>query len=358
MPEVSNQIKLIVLSLLVLQNATQTLLMRYSRGILSESYNPTVAVITTEMCKFSVCVLLIAIGIGDSGLSNSHHSITSKVVHLIGNSGYSWVPATCYFLQNSLQYVASENLSSSVFAVLQQMKILSAALASVCILGRHLMWRQWRALLLLVAGGLLMEYHTFSLHNEGDLGNNNDPVKGTAAILTIVGLSGFAGVMTELLLKNKKVRGQSESVALSIWDRNIQLSFWSIAFGFVSLMIDRSWMSEPGGLFHGFSGLTLLLVAIWTAGGLLVAMTIKYLDVIIKGFASAISLIIICFCGSLFLGDYLDIVFLVGATVTVIATFNYNDKEKPLDYKPKSTPPNVETHDDIEGQPLVKHTSS
>ena len=50
-----------------------------------------------------------------------------------------------------------------------------------------------------------MEYHTFSLHNEGALGNTNDPVKGTAAILTIVGLSGLAGVMTELLLKNKKV---------------------------------------------------------------------------------------------------------------------------------------------------------
>ena len=171
-----------------IQNATQTLMMRYSRGILNESYNPTMAVIATECCKFSVCTILIAIGIGESGLAASHHSIASKgklsvfiplifhsdsaiespfeslvifliylcthctvyfclflyeypVVHLVGNSGYTWVPATCYFLQNSLQYVASENLSSSVFAVLQQMKILSAALASVFILGRHLMWR-------------------------------------------------------------------------------------------------------------------------------------------------------------------------------------------------------------------------
>ena len=163
----------------------------------------------------------------------------------------------------------------------------------------------------------------------------------------------------------EQVGGQSNSVALSIWDRNIQLSFWSIMFGFVSLMIDRSWMAEPGGLFHGFSGITLFLVAIWTAGGLLVAMTIKYLDVIIKGFASAISLIIICFCGSLFLGDYLDIVFLVGATVTVIATFNYNDKEKALDAAVKvmkQTPSNEEPTDmmlgtqDPERQPL-KNTS-
>lgn len=93
------------------------------------------------------------------------------------------------------------------------------------------------------------------------------------------------------------------------------------------------------------------------------AMTIKYLDVIIKGFASAISLILICFCGSLFLGDYLDIVFLVGATVTVIATFNYNDKEKPLDFKEKWTPPNMVKSEgnspnvaESERQPL-KHSS-
>lgn len=210
--------------------------MRYSRGVLNESYNPTSAVIMTECCKFFVCALLVSLGIGESGLSNTHTSTFSKVLYLIRNSGYTWVPATCYFIQNSLQYVASENLSSSVFAVLQQMKIISAALASVCILHRHLLWRQWRALMLLVAGGLLMEYHTFSLNDEGKLENNNDPIKGTAAILTIVALSGFAGVMTELLLKNKSVPGQNgnDNIAnpkpkLSIWDRNIQLLYFLVS---------------------------------------------------------------------------------------------------------------------------------
>eukprot|EP01084_Bolivina_argentea_P112521 200664_1 len=150
MSDVSSRIKILVLSLLVLQNATQTLVMRYSRGVLNESYNPSSAVIMTELCKFLVCVLLIVFGIGESGLSLTHKSIIAKILYLTKNSGYTWVPATCYFIQNSLQYIASENLSSSVFAVLQQMKILSAALASVCILNKHLLWRQWRALLLLI----------------------------------------------------------------------------------------------------------------------------------------------------------------------------------------------------------------
>ena len=324
--------------------------MRYSRGVINESYNPTIAVILTEICKFCVCTILIVLGIGESGLDSGRVSNTSsiiqKIIWLIRNSGYTWVPATCYFIQNSLQYIASENLSSSVYAVLQQMKILSAALASVCILNRKLLYRQWRALLLLISGGLLMEYHTFALHDQGALQNNNDPVKGTAAILTIVGLSGFAGVMTELLLKNKQIRtGNTSSSSgnnnddgggggidnnkpkLSIWDRNIQLSFWSIIFGIISLFIDRSWMNEDIGLLSGFSFITFILIGLWTAGGLLVALTIKYTNVIIKGFASAISLILICISGYLFLDDYLDIVFLIGAVITIIATFNYNDKE-------------------------------
>eukprot|EP01083_Nonionella_stella_P027961 77000_1 len=368
MAEVSTNMKLLVLTLLVIQNATQTLLMRYSRGVLNESYNPNVAVIMTECCKFSVCTILIILGIGESGLSMTHQSIISKIIYLIKNSGYTWVPATCYFIQNTLQYVASENLSSSVYGVLQQMKILSAALASVCILNKKLLFRQWRALLLLVAGGLLMEYHTFTLNDQGVLQNNNDPVKGTAAILTIVGLSGFAGVMTELLLKNKQFHGKltpdnvSENVPkMSIWDRNIQLSFWSIIFGFISLLINRDWMYRENSLFDGFSAVTAFLIFIWTCGGLLVALTIKYTDVIIKGFASAISLILICLGGYMFLEDYLDIVFLIGATITIIATFNYNDREAMKDPHLNSTihtrRGNADTNpivivDDSEVQPL------
>jgi len=350
--------------------------MRYSRGVINESYNPTIAVILTEISKFCVCTFLILFGIGESGLDkgriNNTSNILSKIIWLIRNSGYSWVPATCYFIQNSLQYVASENLSSSVYAVLQQMKILSAALASVFILNRKLLYRQWRALLLLVAGGLLMEYHTFALNDQGLLQNNNDPVKGTAAILTIVGLSGFAGVMTELLLKNKQIRGGNTSSSdnnnnnntitnngggdnkpkLSIWDRNIQLSFWSIIFGIISLFIDRSWMNEDNGLLSGFSFITFILIGIWTCGGLLVALTIKYTNVIIKGFASAISLILICICGYLFLDDYLDIVFLIGAVVTIIATFNYNDKEGMNTNQPK-TPSGVTTGPDQENIVII-----
>ena len=340
--------------------------MRYSRGVLNESYHPGSVVLMTECCKLLVCSSIVFFGIGDSkvfikdhnnnnNINGKNRNIITAIIYLIRNSGYTWVPTTCYFIQNSLQYVASENLSSSVFAVLQQMKILSAAIASVLMLKKSLSWTKWRALLLLCCGGLLMEYHTFEMNDIGHLQNSNDPVKGTAAILTIVGLSGFAGVMTQILLKNKsmtKSTSNEKSLQLSIWDRNIQFAFWSVLFGLCSLFMDRSWMYDGNGLFHDWSLLTIALVFIWTLGGLLVALTIKYTNVIIKGFASAISLILICINGWLLLSDYLDIIFIVGALVTIIATFNYNDTSQviqtqnitksvsPRPLSPRSTSPN------------------
>ena len=135
---------------------------------------------------------------------------------------------------------------------------------------------------------------------------------------------------------------------LTIWDRNLQFAFWSILFGIVSLFMDTSWMTD-GGLFGGWTILTVCLVFVWTAGGLLVAFTIKYTDVIIKGFASAISLILICINGWLLLNDYLDLIFIVGAVVTIIATFNYNASNG-ISTKSKHSAP---TSDDAELEPLT-----
>ena len=124
MAEVTHTQKMMVLALLVAQNASSALLMRYSRGVLQEPYNPTSAVLMSECCKLTVCTILIMMGFGDSGLSRDpkYSSIQSKLWYLIRHSGYSWVPAACYFAQNSLYYIASGNLSSSVFGTLQQMK--------------------------------------------------------------------------------------------------------------------------------------------------------------------------------------------------------------------------------------------
>jgi len=338
-PTVTNKQKLVVLLLLVIQNATVSLMARYSRGILKEKYLNTSVVIIIEIFKLVISSLMIINNKGDSYLNNKPWTFIQKLIYLIKNSGYSWIPAGSYFIQNTLQYVALQNLTAAVYACLQQLKIISAAIFSVIILGKRYHIRKWRALILLTLGGILMEYHTFELHESGQLtdeGSISDPIIGTIAILSIVLLSGFAGVITQKLLQNK---GGNSDIKLSVWDRNLQLSFWSLPVGVLSLLLkDRQELMEIG-FFGNWTINTCIIVLLYGIGGILVAITIKYTDVVVKGFASAISLICICIFGSLMLGDTLDIIFTIGAAITVIATFNYSDNGNT-----KTSPTNVAKH--------------
>lgn len=239
------------------------------------------------------------------------------------------VPALSYFFQNILAYTALANLSSSVYGVLQQAKILSAAIFSVLLLRKQIGTHKWRALLLLFLGATLVEHHTFeeSAHKDPSEGN---PMTGTLAMLAMITLSGFAGVYYEKMLKGVN---QSPADKLSVWDRNVQLAVWSIGFSFVGLFQDRTRISEEG-LFTGWSFVTVFQCFLMTAGGLLVAVIIKYLDVIIKGFATAIALVVISLVGYFFLGDDLDLIFLIGMGVTIISVFNYNEQRPAAQPKP------------------------
>merc|ERR1712173_81363 len=125
--------------------------------------------------------------------------------------------------------------------------------------------------------------------------------------------------------------------------------------GFIGLFQDRDRILEEG-LFTGWSAVTVLQYLLMTAGGLLVAVIIKYLDVIIKGFATAISLIVISLTGYFFLGGALDTIFLIGMGVTIISVFNYNEqppKAVPASGPEKPTPKDIEEGTETERGSLL-----
>lgn len=62
------------------------------------------------------------------------------------------VPSALYVVQNNLVLVSAENLEGPVFAVVGQLKILTAAFFSVTLLRRTLALSQWAAVALLVVG--------------------------------------------------------------------------------------------------------------------------------------------------------------------------------------------------------------
>jgi len=315
----SSSFKAICLCALVAQNTGLVIVTRYSKGVLQEDYIASSVVLMMELTKLIFSATCVTLKKEDSFLNNKDWSPTEKLIWLIKNSLVMGVPALCYFVQNLLAYTALENLSSSVYGVLQQAKILTAAIFSVVLLRKKISLTKWRALLLIFLGATLVEHHTFQEHGDDSTGN---PVTGTIAMLTMISMSGFAGVYYEKMLKGVN---QSPSDKLSVWDRNVQLATWSIGFAMFGLFNDRAKIQENG-LFYGWSFVTVFQCFLMTSGGLLVAVIIKYCDVIIKGMATTIALITISLVGWWFLGDNLDLIFVIGMTCTIIAVLNYNEK--------------------------------
>merc|ERR1712032_1094174 len=110
------------------------------------------------------------------------------------------VPAILFLIQNNLQYVGAKHLDSTTFAVLYQLKILATALLSVVLLQKQIVFTQWVALAILVAGAVVvvLDHQEPDDHQSWDQDN---AFPGVIAVLTSCFLSGLAGVYFEKLLK-------------------------------------------------------------------------------------------------------------------------------------------------------------
>jgi UDP-sugar transporter A1/2/3 len=292
------------------------------------------------------------------------------------------VPAFLYTVQNNLLYVALSELDAPVFQVLYQLKVLTTAVFAVVLLRKHLSKRQWISLVMLAMGVSLMQlaepkranvdlgacYNVATHHtqtgvclgafestsadtcakigghwspgmdatrcvSEGAPGYVWDPrmpvpdgasknlsVRGLASVICAALTSGFAGIWFEKMLK--------ESGKVSLWVRNIQLG----GFG-TSLALLNVWIKDgdaiaaaPGGFFEGYGTAVWITIFLAGAGGLLVAVVIKYADNIIKGFATSIAVMlsnIVCIYVPAF--DYHPTLLLLIATSIVLsATYMYN----------------------------------
>jgi len=86
--------------------------------------------------------------------------------------------------------------------------------------------------------------------------------------------SGLAGVYFEKILKGSQI---------SVWMRNVQLSLLSIPIGIAIVLSKHSMDIRDKGFFHAYDYFVWYLITYNAAGGLLVAVVVKYADNILKG---------------------------------------------------------------------------
>ena len=109
---------------------------------------------------------------------------------------------------------------------------------------------------------------------------------GLSAVVVAAAVSGLTGVYFEKVLKDSPT-------PVSVWTRNIQLSFYSL---FPSLLVgvifkDGDEIAQHG-FFDGYNWVVWTVVIFQAAGGVLTSLCIHYADNIAKNFATSISIII------------------------------------------------------------------
>lgn len=324
---VSNEnLKWVSLAVLVIQNSLLVLTMRYSRTVEGPMYMSSTAVVCSELTKFFLSLMLHVVQRIKEIEPPNHYSFKMLYNELFGKESDCikiMVPAVLYLIQNNLQYLAATKLDAATFQVTYQMKILTTAIFSVIILRRTLYKHQWISLVLLTAGIALVQLPTSSAPKSDDSLADSylfDKIVGISAVTIACILSGLAGVYFEKILKKSKV---------TVWARNVQLSLFSVIPGFfIGVMLLDGETYREHGFFYAYNGRTIAAIACQAVGGIIVALVVKYADNILKGFATSLSIIISC-VASIWIFDFkITLIFIVGCTLVIVATFLYGKQVK------------------------------
>ncbi|XP_006002435.1 UDP-galactose translocator isoform X1 [Latimeria chalumnae] len=311
--EVNRRLKYISLAVLVLQNASLILSIRYVRTLPGDKFFPTTAVVMAEVLKVLTCLLLIIFqkrGNVKEFILFLYDSIFLQYIDTLKLA----VPSLIYTLQNNLQYIAISNLPAATFQVTYQLKILTTAIFSVLMLRKSLSRLQWTSLFLLFVGVAVVQVEQEG-GKEAVRSENQNYAAGLVAVIISCLSSGFAGVYFEKILKGS---------AGSIWLRNVQLGMFGSTLGVIGMWYNDGPAVAEKGFFFGYTHMVWGVILNQAFGGLLVAVVVKYADNILKGFATSFSIIVSTVLSVYLFGFHIDLIFTLGAGLVIGAVYMYS----------------------------------
>jgi UDP-galactose transporter len=193
------------------------------------------------------------------------------------------------------------------------------------VLQRKFSRAKWTALIILTIGVAIVQVSGSGDHHTHHAAEDHNRLVGLMAVLCAACTSGFSGVYFEKILKGSQT---------SLWLRNVQMGLPSIFIAFLTIYGKDSAAVAKNGFLGGYTPIVWTVVTVQAAGGLIVAVVVKYADNVLKVFATSFSIVISCII-SAFLFDFRPtFMFLVGASLVVLATVMYSSPEKRKRRKP------------------------
>ncbi|CAM9175075.1 unnamed protein product, partial [Hapterophycus canaliculatus] len=115
-----------------------------------------------------------------------------------------------------------------------------------------------------------------------------------------------------------------KGTSVSLWVRNIQLSSYGVLLGAWCVWV-KDWEAvSQNGFFHGYNYAVWMAVILNSAGGLVVAMVVKYADNVIKGFATSTSSVLTALISAVLFDFQISVVFVVGAYLILHSTLLFS----------------------------------
>lgn len=313
-------LKWLTLFTMVFQNTLLVLMMRYSRKPPSAAaeemevgkiYLTSTAVVMAE--SFKMIIALVGVWMQSRNTSAYIQTLHDEIYH--PDTLKLAVPGLLYMIQNNLLFIALSHLEAAVYQVTYQLKIITTAFFSVVMLGKVITVTQAISLLILTFGVAAVQ---LSAARVGETDEHENSLIGLAAVLLACCSSGFAGVYFEKILKQGR--------KVSLFMRNIQLSMFGIILGLLAVVLQDYQRIKEDGFFQGYNQVVWLTVLIQAGSGFVIASVMKYADNILKGFATAVSIILSSII-SIFLFQFeITALFSMGVILVVGSVFLYGYK--------------------------------
>lgn len=309
------RLKLAVLFImLTVMTSSQTLLAKFSRktGAADTSdpyrYDPIVMVFVTESVKLCTCACLFA-------WNHCPYILVDSVIDV--STLKFFVPAIIYMTQNALSYYAFALMSPSAYQVLNQLKIVSTALASRFLLKRQMSTTRWCSIVMLCLGAMTAlltcdHDHIVSV-----------PMSGLGISAVISCLSALAGISSEYLIKSPESANE-DAPENSIYIKNVKLYFCGAVASGAAVLIEMPTLEARGGVFVGFNSITSwTLVAIAAYTGLVVSAMLKYGSALLKTVASVAALCLTAVISIVMFDTQMSIMLVDGLAIVSLGLFLY-----------------------------------